>query len=182
MDKVDLDAKKKFLNRSIPYSQPRMKHVANNIKNIKRLSDMNKLRSLQDDSQPKLKYTLDYGQNRQNSKSSANNANFVYFKRNDKSKSKRRFNEKNYNTSQKRPQTQIRHLSNNSVMSKHDYETSKRGESMSKRSIQHGKLEELTELDKFSQASKRQELSTSVRKYNDKLFKNEDIVGRNQDK
>lgn len=108
----DPDHNKKFLNRSPPHRNKNKKHISMNIRNIKNLSDLNKLKSL-DDSSEFNGNTMAY-YNRMSLKESAKNKkgnNFVFFKRKNKSTVSRPFNENNYaSLKEKRPQTQQKHL------------------------------------------------------------------------
>lgn len=82
-----------YSNRLMPFHSKDRKHILKNIRNVKNISALNQLR------------TLSASETKHRDASSNNKANFVFFKRKDKSKNNR-FNENNYgNPATKRPQT-----------------------------------------------------------------------------
>jgi len=157
--------KGKFLNRSIPFSHHDRRHIIANIRNVKNVSDLNKLKTLQNTIGNKNDSSIEVGRNYNTFRhgGAKGGSNYIFFKRKTKSNASRPFNENDYQTSnQKRPHTQKRNFINNIEMIKDRVKMKQRLENASTRSVQRDYIDELTDIDKFSHASRRKELTSSA--------------------
>ena len=82
-NEIDLDRRKKYLNRSPPHRGKNKKHLNFNIRNIKNISDLNKLRSLDESGKHRGTGMTNNNKNRLNLTLNhpKNAGNFVFFSR-----------------------------------------------------------------------------------------------------